>query len=211
MKKNIKKFASLMLALVMAIGLAAPAFAAPAEEPAAADITVTLQLVDADGNNIYPAGSGAASVTLPAGSSVYDLVTMKFPAVKEGTTTAVNGSAWNTYGDSDYLQTIWCNSTKYATVGLPDAPDDVDVEAWHNGYGRVDYNKATGVYTYIYAGYAWMYNVTRGGVSDSTVNTTTMNQYVLQQGDAVVLNYKVQISEEWTSTDVLPGLGVTNA
>ena len=199
MKKNFKKFASLMLALVMAFALAAPAFAADYATVPVSDITVSLQLVGKNGN-IYT----KTNVSVSAGTTAYDLVTKYLPEDD----TEPDWSEWNTYGNSKYLQAIYVNDEFYATEPLSAAPAEVKVEAWHNGYGRVSYNPDTQEYTYIYAGYAWMYDVTGGSLADQNVNELTMNQFVLHDGNTVVLNYNVQISQPWTTTDVLPGLGV---
>lgn len=208
MKKNMKKFASLMLALVMAIGLAAPAFAAPADVEPAANIKVTLKLVGKNADNttypIYDAGS----VTIGANKTVYDLVTQYFPKDKGSETS--DGSEWDAYGASDYLQTIWFNGKEYATKGLENTPksDDKgkpltfeewkegkDGLAWRNGYGLLNHGAAG--YEYYYAGNAWVYEVFDAEGEAYDVKTVTMNQFRLTAGDQVVLTYAVQTSR-WT-------------
>lgn len=205
MKKTSKKILAMVLALMMVLSLGATAFAA--EEPE--DITVTLSVVN---NDEEGAPFTSTQITLPDQSTIFTLLTDYNKDASGNPLWTVTGS---TYGDSWYLDSMSYGGADYATEPSDEVPADYDIaeDAWYEGYGLLSVNKnddGTASYTYVYAGYAWTYDV-KGNPNHQDVNTTTMNQFHLSAGDEVVLTYKLQITQ-WTQdkpyTDVYPYLPV---
>ncbi len=205
MKKTSKKILAMVLALMMVLSMGATAFAA--EEPE--DITVTLSVVNED-----PTGEAFedVDVTLPDGSTIYTLLT-EYNRSNGDTGDVLWTTTGSTYGDSWYLDSMSYGGADYATEPSEKAPANYNIaeNAWYKGYGLLSVNKnddGTTSYTYLYAGYAWTYDV-EGNPNHQDVNTTTMNQFHLSAGDKVVLTYQLQITQ-WTQdkpyTNVYPYL-----
>ena len=82
----------------------------------------------------------------------------------------------------------------------------VEAEAWSTanaGYGLVSVDKdADGnitAYNYVYTGYDWMYSVTDANGNSVDVDELYMNQYTIQPGDVVIVDYAFR-DVYWTQT-----------
>ena len=193
MKKNIKKFASLMLALVMAIGLAAPAFAAPADvEPNTFDVEFTIDIQGA---------KTAHTVKVTEGQSVYDVLESQLK-------TQLNPQ-WSKYGDAYILESMAGKGTVAATPEQAEE-EGIEPEAWSTlnpGYGLDSVTEKDGkpLYNYVYAGFDWTYTVNgeapwEGYNPDGTKHQLYMNECVLKANDKVELTYSI-VTSEWSTTN----------
>lgn len=76
--------------------------------------------------------------------------------------------------------------------------EDIEDITWYTGslqgYGLVNYNTSTGVYSYVYAGYDWTYS---SNVSSQIWDY--MCCYEVQENEAVTLTYDFTVSQ-WTTT-----------
>lgn len=113
--------------------------------------------------------------------------------------------------------TDYDGNTAYALITLmgagsmpADGPSSGEtVTAWSSsnpGYGLVstDVDAAgTITYTYIYIGYDWTYTVTDSTGADVDVSSLYMNQYTIQDGDTITVDYAYQRVVWSTTTPVL--------
>lgn len=64
----------------------------------------------------------------------------------------------------------------------------------YQGYGLVNHDTTTGEYTYIYAGYDWTYKNESGDIWDY------MCCHFFGANEAITLEYKFSVTDEWTTT-----------
>lgn len=206
MKKNIKKFAGMMLALVMTFALAAPAFAAEPKTAAADTVTVTFDIT-AYGESLL---GETPTVTVAKGSSVYDALI----ALNDDHSEYKLNPQW---ADRNSLLSTEQGQQLMSLQDIAQEPVGKDsgetAEYWSSsmpGYGLVNTTVVDGktLYHYIYVGNAWKYTVNgKAPVSDKTDSEGNpiefyMNEYKLNANSTVEIDYN-QYTETWSSTDYL--------
>ena len=184
--KNMRKVLSMVLALVMVLSLSVTAFAT---EASTATVTVKVNGTVVDSN---------ASVT--PGQSVYTYLVAQY-----GIRTPDDWSEFEDInGDTAMaLNSLTVKGTTYTNCAVNGATTDIEGEQWGTitGYGLVSTVSSGDVitsYNFVYVGNSWVYSVTNAGTSVD-VSAKYMNQYTIQAGDVVTLEYKLVVSE-WSSS-----------
>lgn len=95
---------------------------------------------------------------------------------------------------------------EYGSEPVNGADYGIDAEAWSTvnpGYGLMSVDKdANGnitAYNYVYTGYDWVYSVTDANGNSVDVESLYMNQYTIQPGDVVIVDYAFR-EVYWTQT-----------
>lgn len=182
--KNMRKLLSLVLALMLLLSLSVNAFAA--ENAATINITVL----------------GESYITQPinSGDSVKAALESNpdWEAVFTGPFTDKDGE------EAYALQTLM----EFGSDPADGPSSGKTAEAWSTvnpGYGLVGTgtNEAgQTTYTYIYVGYDWTYSVRNASGAEVDVSELYMNQYIIQDGDVVTVDYAFQ-DVTWTTTTPL--------
>lgn len=185
--KKMKKLLSMVLVLSMVLSLNMTVFAA----------------TDAATLNITVDGTDYVSEATDSGINVKEAL--------EAVTTLdleleFTGPFTDYYGNEAYV----LKSMMGAGSMPADGPSSGEtVTAWSSsnpGYGLVstDVDAAgTITYTYIYIGYDWTYTVTDATGADVDVSSLYINQYTIQDGDTVTVDYAYQRVVWSTTTPVL--------
>lgn len=180
--KNIRKILSLVLALMMVLSLSVTAFATgnnatinitvDGEPYIEEEISSGISVKAAlESNPDWEADFGSPFTDIN-GNVAYALVSlMEFGSEPDyGPTSGVTAQAWSTVNDG------------YGLVGT----------------GVNESGQTT--YTYVYVGHDWMYSVEDAAGNDVNVSALYMNQYIIQAGDVVTVDYAQQIVT-WTTTN----------
>ena len=184
--KTTRRIFSMVLALMMVLSLSVTAFADTTSNG-------TASIVIKDGENTI------ATLAPDAGQSVYNYLTFKY---------GTNG--WSEFTDYNgniayALYSLTIDGVTYSSGPIDGATSGKTAKAWSTtrpGYGFVDYvkNEDDEVigYKYIYVGKDFLYSVTDAAGNAVDVSSKYMNQYTMQDGDAVELVLDVT-SMTWTS------------
>lgn len=178
--KNTRRALSLLLVLMMVLSLNLTAFAATN----AATLKITVE------------GEDYITSTIDSGISVMDALLSQedFEAYFSDPFSDINGNP---------------ACALISLMGFGSAPADgpssgETVTAWsstNDGYGLVSTDvDANGkiTYTYIYIGYDWVYSVKNAAGESVDVSALYMNQYTINDGDTVTVDYAYQ-RVVWTS------------
>lgn len=184
--KTTRRIFSMVLALMMVLSLSVTAFA---------DTTTTATL------NISVNGVQKASLHPAAGQSVYEYLN----SVYTGTTIS-----WSSFNDiygkpAKNLDSLTIDGTPYANGAVDGSTTSVKVEKWGSikGYGLVSVEKDGDTivgYNYVYVGNSWVYSVKDSTGATVDVSDKYMNQYEIQSGDVISLEFKF-VTSEWTSDE----------
>lgn len=182
--KNMRKLLSLVLALMLLLSLSVNAFAA--ENAATINITV----------------EGEPYITQPIDSAI----SVKAALQSNPDWEAVFGDPFtDIYGNEAYAL---ISLMEYGSDPADGPSSGKTAEAWSTvnpGYGLVGTgtNEAgQTTYTYIYVGYDWTYSVRNASGAEVDVSELYMNQYIIQDGDVVTVDYAFQ-DVTWTTTTPL--------
>lgn len=181
--KTTNRILSLVLALVMLMSFSVTAFA-----------DTTTATID-----YYIAGEYYYSVPASAGDSVMEALLSDSDAEAE-----FSPQFTDKYGKPAFALLSLMETTSEPVNG---ADYGVDAEAWSTtnaGYGLVSVERDSEgnitAYNYVYTGYDWMYSVKNASGADVDVSELYMNQYILQPGDVVKVDYNFQ-EVYWTATE----------
>lgn len=184
--KTTRRIFSMVLALMMVLSLSVTAFA---------DTTTTATL------NISVNGVQKASLHPAAGQSVYEYLNTVY------TGTTISWSSFNDiYGKpAKNLDSLTIDGTPYANGAVDGSTTSVKVEKWGSikGYGLVSVEKDGDTivgYNYVYVGNSWVYSVKDSTGATVDVSDKYMNQYEIQSGDVISLEFKF-VTSEWTSDE----------
>lgn len=179
--KTTNRILSLVLALVMLMSLSVTAFA---------DTTATIRY--------YIEGEYYYDFSASAGDSVKDAL------LSDNDAQAVFGPQFtDKYGKPAFALLSLMGASSEPVNG---AEYGVTAEAWsttNTGYGLVsvdrDSNGNITAYNYVYTGYDWIYTVKNASGADVDVSELYMNQYTIQPGDVVKVDYNFR-EVYWTET-----------
>ena len=187
--KHMRKILSLVLALMLVFSLSVTAFATEANGTATVRVVV---------NGVAQPDQAAA-----AGQSVYTYLLNTYH----------NTDGWYSFSDINGDTAMALNSMTVGghtyTNGIDGRTTNITVQAWGSitGYGLVSLNEANGQitgYNYVYVGNSWVYSVKDQNNATVDVSDKYMNQYNMQVGDVVTVEFK-QVESYWTSEDpILP-------
>ena len=190
--KTTKRVLSMVLALMMFFSLSVTAFA---DTTTTGTASFKLLVNDVEVTD-------ATDTAVSAGQSVYAYLVARF-----------GSDGWYSFEDLNGEQAYALSSltvgentyTSGAVNGADVNKEGLESVVWSStrkGYGLKGVEYTNGVitsYTYVYAGSDFVYSVTNGGNSVD-VSELYMNQYTMQPGDEVKLNYGVVVTE-WTTSD----------
>lgn len=186
--KTTRRIFSMVLALMMVLSLSVTAFADTTTG------TATIKIVEVKDE----VTTELATISGNAGESVYDAVSREY-----GT------ECWSSFNDyfgqpAKALNYLTVNGKTYTNGAVDGSTTGIQVEAWgvvYDGYGLVslvrDGDTITG-YNYVYVGDSWVYSVKDSTGANVDVSAKYMNQYTMNAGDVVTLEFKRVVSE-WTS------------
>lgn len=188
--KHMRKILSLVLALMLVFSLSVTAFATEANGTATVRVVV---------NGVAQPDQAAA-----AGQSVYTYLLNTYH----------NTDGWYSFPDINgdtamALNSMTVDGHTYTNGAIDGRTTNITVQAWGSitGYGLVSLNEANGQitgYNYVYVGNSWVYSVKDQNNATVDVSDKYMNQYNMQVGDVVTVEFK-QVESYWTSEDpILP-------
>lgn len=182
--KNTRRALSLLLVLMMVLSLNLTAFAETTE-----NATIDYYI---DGDYYY-------SYSFDSGISVMDAL----KSDSDAQAVFSENPFTDKFGKPAY---VLLSMMEAGSLPVNGADYGITAEAWstiNEGYGLVSVDRdAEGnitAYNYVYTGYDWTYKVFDVNGNEVDVSELYMNQYVIQPGDTVVLDYAFQ-EVYWTQT-----------
>ena len=187
--KNIRKLTAILLAVVMVFAMNVSAFAATTS-------TATLQV------NYYGEAllnPSPVTFTITSGMTAKDVLDQYADELEPTWKTVENLNP-------NFGSTAYAIDTIYGVGSNPLGADSgVTAQFWSSaypGYG-IEYTETVNgetVYHFIYVGEDWEFTVNGEKPTDSTNGYQLyMDQYTVQAGDVIVVNYTQQ-TEQWTGT-----------
>lgn len=183
--KTAKRLLSLVLVLAMVACLGVTAFADTASTNTAT-VVIKANGVEIDRGNA------------PAGQSVYTYLVGKYG----------NPDGWSEFDDingntAKALNSLTVKDETYTNCAVDGSTTSIVVEQWGTitGYGLVSTEKSGDTitkYNFVYVGNSWVYSVKNAAGSTVDVESMYMNQYVMNAGDVITVEYKL-VKSEWSS------------